>query len=170
MPSDAERILQTKIDHLVRARKYSTSAAVDGSLNAILALDRLKRINLPHTLPFIIEGLKVRAKAYNADHGAPTNKSVGQQDFARIDNGFARLIYAPVALDEAPGTIRMPPIQMTLDELKRHVALKQKKACEVQSNAELLIRFIEEHPDWKQHPKTTLGQILRRELDERATA
>jgi hypothetical protein len=64
----------------------------------------------------------------------------------------------------------MPPIQMRLDELKRHVALKQKKASEVQANAELLIRFIEEHPDWKRHPKTTLGQILRRELDERATA
>jgi hypothetical protein len=43
MPSDAERILQTKIDHLVRAKKYSTSAAVDGSLNAILALDRQAR-------------------------------------------------------------------------------------------------------------------------------
>jgi hypothetical protein len=33
----------------LKEKKYSTSAAVDGSLKPILALDRLTPIDVPHT-------------------------------------------------------------------------------------------------------------------------
>ena len=55
---------------------------------------------------------------------------------------------------------------MTLTELLKHIDLKDLKASQTRAGAELLRRFIDAHPDWETNPEMTLGEILRRDLDE----
>ncbi len=160
--NDADNILHRCIDRLMDKKEYSTAKAAENSLKPILKLDALRPLDIPHTLPFVIDGLKYRAKNYKPE----TQDSSKQDHFANLEGSFGRLINAPVAQDEAPGTIRIPPVQMTLSQLLRHIDLKYRKAGQTQAAAELLRRFVEAHPDWTNTPEMTLGDILKIDIQE----
>jgi hypothetical protein len=162
--NDADRVLHQICGTLVRTKRFSATNAASSAVGRILKLDGLKKLDIPNTLPFVMDGLKYRAKQYRP--AEEDGEDAPQTDFSRLDSTFARLIYAPVALDEAPGTRRLPPIEMTLPELRQHIALKERKAAQTQANAEILARYVDTHPEWEKNPEWTLRQVIDRERGE----
>jgi hypothetical protein len=156
--NDADLILRKVITRQVKAGEFTSASAARRALKPIVRLDKLEVADIPNILPLIVDGLKDRASRYRGADSRPGRR--GQGDFASIATSFARLIYAPVALDEAPGTRRLPPVEMDLQEYRQHLALKMRKSVETKAAAEMGERFIETHPVWLDHPHWTMGELL----------
>jgi hypothetical protein len=160
MANNVDRILRAHIDRLLKDNAFSIAAAVEESMNPILRLDNLRRIDVPNILPIVADGLRHRARAYKGADGIDEIVGLSQTDFANIEAGFTRLIYVPAALGETKGGLRIPPVHMIKPELLEHIGLKRRKGSETIANADLLERFIEQHPEWDDNPGWTLGDVL----------
>lgn len=176
MPTDADRILHKAIDKLVKGGNFSAAAAADAALKPIAALDKLRPIDIPNLKPLVYDGLKHRAQRYQPALNKMVREALksaagNQTDMSEVSQDFIRLINAPAAMDEQPDTTRLPPIDMTLEQLRAHIALKRRKAGQTWRNADLLDRIIARHlVFWSANPNLTLGEILRRGEAARATA
>ena len=82
----------------------------------------------------------------------------GQGDFAEWSPDFGWMD-EETSLDDAMDAIRKAYRNLTLFEAQQVVALKRKKANETEAAANRLQRTIDEHPEWRQHPEMTLGEI-----------
>ena len=92
----------------------------------------------------------------------------GQTDFKDLSGDFLTADPFALAMDEAPGTLRLPQIEMTLPQLQQHCDLMRDKAMQNLAKVELYELFIEQHPEWKATPHLKLSQILN--LEKRAQA
>ncbi len=170
-PEDVYSILHKIVDEQIRNRRFVPAKAAREALGAVLALDGLVESDVPNIVALLIDALRERAKTYMpslnvAKAAAERDVMNGQTDFKDLSGDFSRLIRSPVAMDEAPGTLRLPPIEMTLPQLQQHCDLMRDKAMQNLAKVELYELFIEQHPEWKATPHLKLSQILN--LEKRA--
>jgi hypothetical protein len=169
--SDVNRILHGIVDRQLNKRQFVPSKAADAALPAVLALDKLRILDVPHIAPLVFEAIQARAKAYvpgaKADLSASQRDALGdQQDFSLLSTDFYRMIRTPVAMDEAPGSLRLPPIEMDLPQLQQHIELAERKAAQTLAKAALYRDLIKQHPGWAESPAMKLGQVLDLEAQE----
>jgi hypothetical protein len=112
-------------------------------------------------------GSKRRRDVYTILHEI-VDRQNGQTDFNDLSMDFSRLIRLPVAMDEAPGTVRLPPVEMSLTQLLRHIALVRMKSMQNLAKIKLYELFIEQHPEWHDAPELKLSQILNLEAGREA--
>jgi hypothetical protein len=163
--ADVYSILHGIVDKQIRAGTFVPGEAARKALSSVLALDGLVESEVPHIGVLLFEALCERAKAYlprlnAANAAAERGVESGQTDFNDLSADFSRLIRSPVAMDEAPGTVRLPPIEMTLPQLRQHCELIRTKATQNLAKIKLYELFIAQHPEWEATPLMKLSQIL----------
>src|SRR6187402_4012430 len=147
MTDKVHSILHEIVDGLVGDGTFVPSKAASHALGAVLALDGLAVGDVPHIRGLLLDALRERAKVYMpslnaAMKAAQRDVDNGQTDFGDLSTDFSRLIRMPVAMDEAPNTVRMPPIEMTLPQLRRHCELVRLKAMQNLAKVKLYELFI----------------------------
>jgi len=172
-PDNVYSILHGVVDDQIENGIFVPSKAAQTALDDVLALDNLTRDMTQHIAPLVIEAMTARAKTYlpgmkAAAAAAERDVKNGQIDFADLAVDFSRMIRSPVGLDESPGTVRLPPIEMTLPQLRQHCELVRLKAVQNLAKIALYERFIDRHPEWEAAPDMKLSQILN--LEKRVAA
>jgi hypothetical protein len=170
MSDDVCSILHGIVDQQVAEGTFVPDKAAKLALDGVLALDGLVASQVPHTKVLVLDAMRQRAKGYLPSLNAATAAAArhvenGQSDFGELSMDFARLIRLPVGLDEMPGTVRLPPIEMNLPQLRQHCELVRTKARQNLEKAKLYELFIGQHPEWESAPELKLSQILNLEFE-----
>jgi hypothetical protein len=164
--NDANRILHGVVDNLLREGKFTVRDAATEASTAIAKLDGQRKIDLPNIWPIFLAGLEQRAKDYRpllneAIADMRDEATDDQHSFSELSDQFYRVIRTPAATDELPGAIRIPPLDMDLEQLTQHIDLVEKKARDGWQKASILRRFVAQHPEWQDQPGLSLGEILQ---------
>lgn len=155
-------ILRTAFEAAIKHGEFVPGHTAKTALPAVLALDRLTRRQAPNLVPLVLEArMKDYTPQLNAAMAAAQRDGLdGQSDFSEFSVDFSRVIRTPVAMDEAPGAVRLPPLSMTYPQLIKHIELAERKAAQTWAKASRYRRLIAQHPEWQQAPERTLEDVL----------